>query len=225
MTAFPLPTAWSYSRWADYDQCPAKFKYKHLMKLPEPGSPAMQRGNDIHKLAENYLLGKIKALPSELKNYKESMSHLRSLKPMVEQAWGFRRDWSHTGRQGWFGDDVWLRAKADAFAVYDDDTADLVDHKTGKKYETNVDQMELFTATAFMRIPTLKEVTTRLWYLDLPPSEEVEKTYSRSDFERIKASWEKKVRPMFADKKFAPKPNSKCGWCAFSKAKGGPCKF
>ena len=36
----PQVTAWSYSRYADYKQCPAKFKYKHLMRLPDPGSAA-----------------------------------------------------------------------------------------------------------------------------------------------------------------------------------------
>ena len=218
-------TAWSYSRYNDYKQCPLKFKLKHLDRLPDPGGPAMQRGNLIHKLAEDYTVGKIKALPPELKNFKEEFKQLRSMKPMVEQAWGFRRDWTHNGRNDWFGGDVWLRSKADVFVVYDDDTGDLIDHKTGKKYETNKEQVELFACTAFMRVPTLTHVTTRLWYLDLVEDNEVVAEYTAKDAENIKKDWEKKVQPMFNDKKFAPRPNDKCHWCTFSKAKGGPCKF
>jgi hypothetical protein len=225
MSALPAVTAWSYSRYSDYDRCPAFFKYKHLEKRPEPGSPAMARGNTIHKMAEDYLTGKLKTLPPELKNYKSSFNQLRGMGPMVEQAWGFKKDFTWTGRQGWFGDDVWFRAKADAFIVYDDNTADLIDHKTGKKYEVNNDQVELFTLAAFMRVPTLEKVTTRLWYLDMHPSEEVEKDFTRDDAARIQKEWSKKVVPMFVDKKFAPKPNRWCGRCTFAKANGGPCKF
>lgn len=224
--AAPLVTAWSYSRWSDYDQCPAKFKYKHIDRLPDPGSPAMQRGNVIHKLAENFVIAKGKPkLPEELKHFSEEFHELRGLKPMVEQAWGFRNDWDYIGRPGWFGDDVWFRAKADVFVVYEDKTADLIDHKTGKKYETNKDQMELFTLAGFRRVPDLEKITTRLWYLDQPTDNEVVMEYTAKDAALIQRDWTKRVVPMFVDRKFAPRPNSKCGWCSYSKGKGGPCKF
>ena len=45
-------TAWSYSRYADYTQCPLKFKLKHIQRLPTKGSPAMDRGSAIHKEGE-----------------------------------------------------------------------------------------------------------------------------------------------------------------------------
>jgi hypothetical protein len=218
-------TAWSWSRWSDYDQCPAKFKYKHLDRLPDPGSAAMQRGNTIHKMAEDYVVGKLKTLPVELKHFKAEFAQLHELKPMVEQAWGFTKEWKHTGRNGWFGDDVWFRSKADVFTVYEDDTADLIDHKTGRKYESNKMQVELFSLPGFMRLPTLKHITTRLWYLDQPEDNEVIAEYTAKDAELIKKDWTKRVIPMFVDKKFAPKPNDKCRWCPFSKAKQGPCKF
>ena len=33
-------TAWSYSRLSDYQQCPARFKRKHIDKLPAPADRA-----------------------------------------------------------------------------------------------------------------------------------------------------------------------------------------
>ena len=59
-------TSWSFSRYGDYKKCPLAFKLKHIDKIQEPKSPAMQRGIDIHNLAEAYVVGKLAKLPPEL---------------------------------------------------------------------------------------------------------------------------------------------------------------
>lgn len=237
--ALPLVTAWSYSRYGDYAQCPLKFKLKHIDRVPDEASPAMARGNAIHKMAEDFvgLRGDVVGtggkrvpgpVPPELKNFAASFLELQTMNTFVEQTWGFKRDWSWTGRSGWFGEDVWLRAKVDVGVLYDDNSAEVIDHKTGKKYETNEDQIELFASTAFMRFPNVEHVTARLWYLDIedPKQNEVIKEYDRKDFERIKRDWEKRIKPMFADRKFPARPSQRCGWCAYSARKGGNhCKY
>jgi hypothetical protein len=229
-------TAWSYSRYADYQQCPARFKYKHLDKLPDPGGAAMQRGSDIHKQGENWLkAGGKGAPPKDYKHFASEMKQLAKLNPLVEQQWGFTQDWSPTG---WFGAQTWLRIVADVAVVYDDCTADIVDFKTGRKYGTNEDQIELFSMGGFMKWPDVEHVTARLWYLDIPdgpntdgdPHEESTanttiREYTRDEFEAARKAWGKRVEPMFKDKRFAPRANSKCVWCPYSKAKGGPCKY
>ncbi len=224
----PEVTAWSYSRYSDYAQCPAKFKYKHLMRLPDPGSAAMQRGNEIHKMAEDYVKSTKRKpkLPAELRNVAEELEFLRTNGAIAEQAWGFRRDWEWIGRPGWFGDDVWARGKADVVVVYDDNTALLGDWKTGKKYFTNEEQVELFSLLGFKRYPGLVEIDTRLWYTDIEGDDnEIQRVYTIKDAVAIEKDWTKRVVPMFNDRRFAPTPNDKCGWCPYSRAKGGPCKF
>lgn len=221
-------TAWSYSRYADYKQCPLRFKLKYLDKLPTPGSPAMQRGSDIHKEGENYLKApptkKARAtkVPESYKHFAEEMAQLRTLEPLVEQQWGFTQSWTPTT---WFGNDTWLRIVCDVVVKYDDNTVDLIDFKTGRKYDTNEEQVELFSAGAFMKWPEVEEVQTRLWYVDQDKDNEVLRTYTRSDFNRIQKEWTSKVVPLFKDKRWAPTPNDKCKWCDFAKAKGGPCKY
>ena len=158
-------TAWSYSRWAMYETCPAQFKYKHIDRLPDPGSAAMQRGNDVHKAGENYLKGTVKTLAPEFTHFKDQMKSLKKLQPMVEQQWGFTADWQPTS---WFGSNTWLRIVCDVAIEYDDNTAEVIDFKTGKKYSTNEDQIELFSGAPFMRNPDIEHVTARLWYLDVP---------------------------------------------------------
>lgn len=224
----PQVTAWSYSRYSDYARCPLYFKLKHLERsLKDEGNAATNRGSAVHKEAEDYTLGRIKKMPDNLKNFKAEFAQLREMNTMVEQNWGFKSDWSWIGRPGWFGDDVWLRVKADAVVVYDDDTADLIDHKTGRKYGVNQEQVELFGASAFMRMPNLTLVTVRLWYLDIDNPKENEETVDITAAEAItiRKDWDKRVKPMFADRKFAPKPNDKCRYCPASNANGGVCKF
>lgn len=234
MSAFPklnpatLPqlTAWSYSRYNDYKTCPFRFAYKHLLRIKEPGSPAMERGSVIHKEAEAYVTAKRKPkLPPSLVNFAEQFEQLRGMGNIhVEQQWGFTDKWKPTG---WFGNDTWARVVLDVGVLYDDNTADVIDHKTGKKYATNEDQMELFGLAAFRKFPQLVEVTTRLWYLDIADDteNEVERTYKASEAAAIERDWNKRVKPMFADRRFPPRPNPKCTWCFLSKAKGGPCSF
>lgn len=245
-------TAWSYSRYSDYKLCPLKFKLKHIDKLKEPGSPAMERGSAIHKLGETFLtapqlepvpvpktrkkpvIDEI-VIPIEYANFQEEMVQLRGLSPLVEQQWGFTQAWepaaaSARDPHGWFAGDTWLRIVTDVTVVYDDDTADIVDFKTGKMYDTNQEQMELFSCGPFMKFPKVEAITTRLWYLDVPDpkgngANVVEQQFSRDDFERIKGEWTQRIVPMFKDKRFAPTPNDKCRWCHFSRAKGGPCKY
>lgn len=219
-------TSWSYSRYADYKQCPAKFKFKHVDKLPDPGSPAMQRGNDIHKQAEDYVTGKIDEVPSSLVAVASELNFLRANDAVAEENWGFKSDWDWIGREGWFGNDVWFRAKTDVRLLYDDDTLLLGDWKTGKMYFSNEEQIELFALAGFKRFPFVTEVDTRLWYTDAPAeTNEIQRVYTAKDLAAVQKDWTKRVVPMFKDKRFAPTPNDKCGWCPFSKAKGGPCKF
>jgi hypothetical protein len=202
-------TAWSYSRYADYKQCPLRFKLKYIDKLPEPGSPQMQRGSDVHKEGEKYLSApkRPKQVPASYQHFAEEMAQLHGLRPLVEQQWGFTREWTPTS---WFGSTTWLRIVTDVTVRYDDHTVDLIDFKTGRKYDTNEEQVELFSTGPFMKWPEVEEVQTRLWYLDQKDDNEVLRTYTRSDFERIRKEWEQKIVPMFKDKRFAPTANSKC---------------
>lgn len=222
--------AWSYSRYADYAQCPYRFKLKYLDKLPTAGSPAMERGNVIHKMAEDYVKaqGKKKPpkLPAELKGVATEIEHCRASGGIAELPWGFRQDWTWTGRNDWFGSDVWFRMKADVAVGYDDNTGLVGDWKTGRKYFSNEDQIELFGAAALMRFPDWTEVDVRLWYTDQPADDnEIQRVFDRKEGASILKKWEKKALPMFKDKRWAPTPNDRCKWCDFRKDKGGPCKF
>lgn len=222
-------TAWSYSRLALFELCPAQFKYKNIDKLPDPPGPAMDRGNKVHKELADYLLRSGAPKPDVLKAGQKGAAlakqadELRAMDPsrrIVEQQWGFTAKFKPCA---WFGKDTWWRVVLDVGAVYPDDTADVRDWKTGKKYDTNDDQMRQFALAVFKRFPSVKAVTTGLWYVDTGDEELAE--FTKSDEPAIESDVKTRVHRMLTAETFSPRPNDKCRFCNFSKSKGGPCSF
>lgn len=223
----PLVTAWSFSRLQCYEECPAKFKYRFIDKVPEEKSPQMQRGIDIHKEGERYLKAEvpIDAIPESfsVNGFGPLLNELRTAGAMAEEQWALDPDWRATG---WFSKGkhaAYVRIVADAALLYDDNTALIVDFKTGKPWGDNIDQMQLFADVTFCRHPQMHEVETRLWYLDT--GDEKTETFRRKGLNKRIDEWEDRVEPLFTDREFRPKPSNKCNWCPFSGSKGGPCVY
>ncbi len=233
--AIPKVISWSYSRYADYKSCPAKFRYKHLDKLREPANPAMERGSAIHKLAEDYTKGVLRTLPKELKLFEQEFKKLRAEKiKIVEDNWSFKRDWTGTTWNDWTG--CWLRVKLDvAYTNVEHNALVPIDHKTGKfsdwKLPDYLEQLELYGTAGLVQQPAIAVVSPRLWYIDQgriypdPEKGEDEIEYFRKDEKPLRKKWEAKVAPMFADKVFKPTPGDACTYCHYRKSNGGPCKF
>lgn len=230
-------TSWSFSRYGDYKECPAKFKYKHVLKMQEPQNDAMARGTAIHTMAEDYIKGKGRTLPTELKLLGDEFKMLRSLYKkklsgmVVEDNWSFTKEWNQTRWDDWIK--CWVRIKLDCAHFVDDHNVLVVtDWKTGKFRPDNIDsyleQLELYALAALLLYPRIKEVRPRLGYVDqglFYPENPDDLVFKRTDIDKLKKTWEKRVKPMFADKVYAPRPNNNCRWCHFRKSNNGPCKF
>jgi PD-(D/E)XK nuclease superfamily len=211
--------AWSFSRLHQWEECPLRAKLKLIDKRTEPEGPALARGNAIHKEAEKFASGQVRALPQSLVQMKDEFKELKKAKPLVEQQWAFTVNWEPTE---WFGKDAWLRVICDAVTV-SPPNAVVIDHKTGKLREGYNDQVELFALAALAKFQDVSTVRTELWYLDHGVIKDDE--FNRSMEKKLRTKWEKRARPMLADTTFAPRPGFHCRWCHFSKSKGGPCKY
>lgn len=217
-----LPAAWSYSRWELHELCPFKYYQKHVLKVQEEQSPAMARGDKVHKGVASYLEGKAAEAPPEAtKHFGPFLAELRAFPDkVVEQQMGFTDRLQPTG---WFGKDTWVRAIWDVGALYEDLTAELIDWKTGKKYGVNNDQMEMFAVSALWKYKPVQHVTTRLVYLD--SGEEVFAEFPRRDLELLSTKWAKRGQELLAVTMFPPRPNDKCKWCFAAKSAGGACRY
>lgn len=225
--------SWSFTRYNTYVQCPRKAYYKFILKLKEPDSPQMQRGTDIHKLAEDYAKGLLKKLPKELTLFKEEFAALKKQKvKYIEESWTFKSDWTETAWNDWNG--AWLRVKLDAAYINTDHNAlVIVDHKTGKfsdyKKDEYEEQLQLYGLAGLKKFPTVDVVSPRLWYLDHgivhPDPAESEIEYTRKDEKYLDKLWTSKTKAMLSDTTFKPKPGNACTFCHFKKANDGPCQY
>jgi hypothetical protein len=223
-------TAWSFSRWEAHsgpDGCPLFAKLKFLDKIEEPGSPAMARGNEIHKKAATFLMGGEAApFPPELAKFDRLMWQVHDMPDdmkVCEQQWGFTETWKPTT---WFGKQTWFRSIIDCGLMYEDFTGEVIDFKTGRRYDVSKEQVTLFGAAFLWKYPQVQSVTTRLWYLDeQPPNNEYIDEVKRSELPAIQADWERKVQPMFSDTTFLPRPGKKCAGCFYSASQSGRCRF
>lgn len=222
-------TAWSWSRYADYTRCPLYFKENYITKtVPKVTSPAMQRGTDIHDGAKRFLLGQQDGAPRDMLKHPRVEQLLLELTQIpdkqVELQWGYTDAWKPTG---WFGSATWLRVILDVNVLYPDMSADCLDWKTGKRYGHNDEQMELFALAVMCQFVPVKHVTTRLVYVDTPPGQDAEEfaEFPATHKQRLIDKWTKKVRPMFEDQVFAPRPNDKCRFCPLARSAGGKCAF
>lgn len=223
MNAFTPLDSWSYSRWADYDKCPYYFKKKHIEKVKEPKTPALDKGIRYHDDMAAYLLKKPGAVMPPTK-FAPLMAELREFEDkIVEEKMGFTSAWAPTGYFTKGDKATWLRATWDVGLLYEDLTGEVCDHKTGKKYGTNVDQMELFALTFFCHYTPAKAVTTRLWYHESGDEDVLE--FEAKQVPELKAKWEKRAATMLGDTVLPMKPNDKCKWCMHAKSAGGTCRF
>ncbi|MGH7747093.1 MAG: PD-(D/E)XK nuclease family protein [Candidatus Dormibacteria bacterium] len=219
------PAAWSYSAWADYVLCPHKYEGRRVLKMPEPPSQALVDGNAFHVEIAAHIRGQG---PPPQRNIHARIvpivEQLRSItEKTVEEQWAFTAAWKPTG---WFSrapQATWLRVIVDVCVAYPDATAHVGDWKTGKRYDSNDDQMELFAVATFARRPWINDVETRLWYVDSGHEEVAQ--FKRAEAASLRAKWEERAARMLGDRTFTPRPNDKCRFCVRARQSGGDCKF
>ena len=227
--------AWSYSRLTVFEQCPYRAKLAYVDKVPEPERPlppgktehANDRGTRIHLAAEMYVKEDIELIP-ELGKFTEDLTELKRQyqvgKVSLEGEWGFNRDWAPTA---WMSPETWLRVKLDALVWLTDETALVIDYKTGKKYGNEIkhgEQANLYQLATFMRYPELKHVTTELWYTD---QDEVSRMkFTREQGLKFFKHFDDRGAAITNATVFPPRPNIfNCKWCPYAPHASGVCEF
>lgn len=220
MTSF----AFSYSRWSLWEKCQAAYKYKNIDKLPEPTSPALEKGRRVHDEIAKYLMGAAGECPSAATKFTTMMGALREAKAQspakvhVELQYAVDRDLRPVS---WFGKNVWFRAAWDV--LIDGHETVAVDHKTGRPYGSYEDQKQLFALAAFWRDSAVESVTGHWIYLDTGDVHSA--TFTRDQAPALTDLWRGNAAMMESDRAFPAKPSQEaCRFYSFSWRKQGPCK-
>jgi CRISPR/Cas system-associated exonuclease Cas4 (RecB family) len=219
-------TAWSYSRLMCFEKCPREFNYRYIQKLPEPKSPAMDRGIALHANLEEYI--KAKKLPRllpELKLCRKKLAEFKKLGAVAERELAFTRDWKLTG---WFDPNAWVRAKIDLTVPLAKDREYSVDYKSGRANpEKHVEQMQLYGNLVLLADSHTRFMEHGLWYVDHhaePYQTGVIERYA-PDLKRTLSRWTDRAMRIFNEKRWPTRPSpGNCKWCPYSVKKGGPCK-
>lgn len=222
-----IPDAWSYSAYSVWKKCPHQYEGLKILKLPDPPSQALLDGRVFHDEVAHYITGQSGTLPQRPihKRILPIVEELRTVEDKtVEMQWAHTNTWKPTA---WFSRNplkaTWLRVVLDVGIAYPDHTAIVGDWKTGKRYDDNDEQMELFSLSTFAMWPHVQEVETRLWYVDNGHEEPA--VFKKAEEAALRAKWEGRAREMLSDREWKPKPNAMCRFCVRSREAGGDCKF
>ena len=158
------PITWSYSSLALYQQCPKKYYHLKVAKdIKEELGEAITFGNEIHKIAEEYV-AKDKPIPEKYKSIEAALKALKDMEgdKLCENKLGLTVDFEPCG---FFDKKVWWRGVADLI-ILQGDTILTVDYKTGKKSQyADLKQLEILALALFKHYPQVKRVKAGLLFL------------------------------------------------------------
>lgn len=214
------PKTWSYSALSLFEECPKRYYHVKLVKdVADPKSPALFNGLKVHREGEDYLrTPSITTVPKSFATFERLMQDLKTLNPYVELKIGINSNWT-VNPKGWSG--AWMLGAYDATVVYNDEPkhVDMIDFKTGKRYDSNDEQLELYALTAFLKWKP-ETVGTRLWYVD--SGLEIVNEFRADQVPTLLSKWDAKARRLFNETAWNAKPSDKCKWCPVPASK---CRF
>ena len=208
------PIAWSYSTLSLYQQCPKKYYHLKVAKdIKEPQSEAMLFGNEIHKIAENYVVNGT-PVPEKYKQIEAALESVRNIEgeKLCENKLGLTPDLKPCG---FFDKNVWWRGIADII-ILQGDRALTIDYKTGKKSQyADLKQLEVVSLAIFKHFPQVKKVKAGLMFLFA--DDFVKADYHAEAQEELWGPWFSEVGQLQASVEnniWNAKPNFTCrGWC------------
>lgn len=181
----------------------------------------MERGNEIHKLAEFYLKRRFDGVPPELKRLKPEYLGLRREKPIVEEFWGVDQQWKLKKY------DSWCVIKMDAALPPQkmDGWLWLQDLKTGRVYPDHWKQASLYGAVGLAKYPgDIDGVRAEFWYADQPVGKNIlSLEWNLKEVKTLKHYWQEQGAVVMEPQKlYIPEPSENaCKWCHLRSDKGG----
>jgi len=218
MSDVPKMLPWSHSKLGLYEDCPARAKFRYIMKFPTTKHAAASRGTNTHQGIEDYLHGKIEFLPEEspAAKFLPMLAEIKKRKPLIEHKQAVDVEWSPAEFH-----ECWGRCVVDAIVV-EKSVVDIQEWKTGKIYPEHKEQRETYAAFAMSEWPDKKEYRVTTYYFD--QNHMVELTFKKPEIMEIRQEIEQRVDFMSFDDIYAPRPSWKCRYCDYSRTKNGPCK-
>lgn len=213
------PTRHSYSSIKTFKECPAKYAYSYIAKIPMVTTGAMDRGTRLHKLCEDYLMdkGPEVACPYDIRRIGLRIYNLRTHGAKAEETWLLDRNWEPTDNP----DEAKIKAIVDVHWL-DKDVLRLHDYKSGRPYADHDDQLELYSLIGLRRFPAVRRVESSALYID-SGAEGSQRSILREMFPHYAKRWVEVIGRLDDEVRFEPTAGNHCGRCAYRSSAGGPC--
>jgi CRISPR/Cas system-associated exonuclease Cas4 (RecB family) len=213
---------YSYSNLALYEFCAAKHNYQRILKLKpleDTTHPAAMRGTMLHEACESFIKGEVSELPRELSQFKPVLEKLKAQGAQCEVKLACTIDMEPCAYDS---PDAYFYGIIDTLEL-SGTTAQVGDWKSGKKNDYS-SQLGFYTMLLFINYPMIKDIATRIRYIDLGVSEPGVQ-YNRRDEPKLWEKYTKIVQRMTSDRIRSPTPNEYCRYCPYSKGQMNICKW
>lgn len=210
--------SWSYSQLDNFETCAKRYwAYNVAKNVDEPETQQQRDGNELHKVFEEYLLGRRSDLPLGFGPHRALLDRIKnsSGKLYGEQKLAITSSFSPCT---YFSKNpaAWFRTIID-FTRISGPNASIFDWKTGK-VKTDITQLQLMAAALFAHDPGIQRVKSALVFVNQGHIEPAE--FVREDLTEIWGEILPRVRRMEkarATQEFPPKPGGLCKrYCAVS---------
>lgn len=218
----------SYSKIACYEKCPAQFKFKYVEKLPDSPGPHASRGTRIHSLFEQVMNTKepVEVTVEEpcdeeiVVPYNDFLINIAVQGAVAEATLAITADWTPAPNK----EAIWATGILDGKLVRDNE-AYIWDWKTGKKYDTHEDQGLFYAGLTFANFPEVERVYPTFVYVDEQRNWPLGELTRDEHFPQIQENFNARAHMISIDDMYAANPGWHCRYCAYAKARGGPCQF
>lgn len=207
----------SYTLVKTFENCPYKAKMttkslggKYLFKP----TPATELGNRIHKAFEDYImLGT--PLPEEFSRHKYFIQRLKEIPGEKRCEFKMALDWQQQPVDYMRGKDIWLRGQYDLMIKLNDDTAVIIDYKTGGSKYPDLDQLQCMSMMVFHYFPEVNNISGRLIFVE-DRYKSFSETFSRDKMQVYVDKWKQRTIPIIQalnTNVWRPVQNPLCKWC------------
>lgn len=207
-----LTTKWSYSGLKEYTNCPRQYYHTRVAKdYVKKVTPEMTYGTEVHRALEDYVRDGTPLLRN-YERYKPVLDALLEIdgerKPELRMAVTADRQPCSFGAANY-----WARGIVDLLVI-DNDTAHIVDYKTGSAKYPDVKQLRLMALMTYAHFPQVQRIKAGLLFVahnvfidEEYQREESDKMWNdfTPDLMRLQLSYDTDMWP--------ENPTPLCGWC------------
>lgn len=154
---------WSYSSLKDYVNCARQYKeVKVTRNYTKKDTVSTLYGKEVHRAFEEYARNGT-PLPKHYQRYKPIVDALLAIpgERYIEHKMALTHERTPCAFDA---EDYWVRGIVDLMVI-DDDTAFIVDYKTGNAKYPDVKQLKLMALMAFAHFPQVKHVKAGLLFV------------------------------------------------------------